>query len=71
MHVSGQAVFWNMLRSYLSESDLLEPSSIRRQMEIFNFRGKMGLIDVRKLLRQTWGFLCSCQRPRDPPGHLQ
>ncbi|CAE7491951.1 MCTP1 [Symbiodinium sp. CCMP2592] len=31
--------------SYLSESDLLEPSSIRR-----------------KLLSQTWGFLCTCQR---------
>ncbi|CAE7515944.1 SET5 [Symbiodinium sp. CCMP2456] len=31
--------------SYLSESDLLEPSSIRR-----------------KLLSQTWGFLCACQR---------
>ncbi|CAE7744234.1 SET5, partial [Symbiodinium pilosum] len=35
--------------SYLSESDLLEPSSIRR-----------------KLLRQTWGFLCSCQRCTQP-----
>ncbi|CAE6935156.1 SET5 [Symbiodinium natans] len=31
--------------SYLSESDLLEPGSIRR-----------------KLLGQTWGFLCQCQR---------